>query len=122
MIKRRQFLGGLTALGGAYMLNAYGQVSGAVLGGASPDGTAIPSGSVIIDKMGSRWTVSNGVIYRDGGTVGNTYNVSLLLWYGGKMWHIGTGGQFYVLTDLDKWLPCNDPRVEIGRASCRERV
>jgi hypothetical protein len=114
MIKRRQFLGGLTALGGAYMLNAYGQVSGAVLGGASPDGTAIPSGSVIIDKMGSRWTVSNGVIYRDGGTVGNTYNVSLLLWYGGKMWHIGTGGQFYVLTDLDKWLPCNDPRVAVA--------
>ncbi|SIT45544.1 conserved exported hypothetical protein [Paraburkholderia piptadeniae] len=113
MIKRRQFLGGLTALGGAYLLNAYGQTSG-IAAGASPDGTAIPSASSIIDKMGSKWTVSNGVIYRNGSTVGNTYNVSLLLWYGGKMWHIGTDGQFYVHTDLDKWLPCSDPRVAVG--------
>ncbi|SEJ81796.1 hypothetical protein [Paraburkholderia diazotrophica] len=80
------------------------------LGGTSPDGTTIPSASYIIDKAGAMWTVVNGVIYRNGGTVGNTYNVSLLLWYGGKIWHIGTGGQFYVLTDLDRWLPCNDPR------------
>ncbi|MBN3752093.1 hypothetical protein G3N95_04015 [Paraburkholderia sp. Tr-20389] len=114
MIKRRQFLGSLTALGGGYLMSTYGQAFGAVTSGASPDGTTIPSASVIIDKMGSRWTVKNGVVYRNGLTVGNTYNVSLLLWYGGKIWHIGTGGQFYVCADLDVWLPCSDPRVAVA--------
>jgi len=77
----------------------------------SADGTTIPSASYIIDKVGNVWTVANGVIYRNYKTVGNTYNVSLLLWYGGKIWHRGTGGQFYVCTDLSTWLPCNDPRI-----------
>ncbi|WP_109479981.1 hypothetical protein [Paraburkholderia sp. C35] len=80
------------------------------LGGTSPDGTTIPSASYILDKTGAMWTVVGGVIYKNGKTVGNTYNVSLLLWYGGKIWHKGTGGQFYVCTDLGAWLPCNDPR------------
>jgi len=81
------------------------------LGGTSADGTTIPSATYIIDKTGAIWTVVNGVIYRNRATVGNTYNVSLLLWYGGKIWHRGTGGQFYVLADLDRWLPCDDPRL-----------
>ncbi|MEM5433706.1 hypothetical protein [Paraburkholderia diazotrophica] len=81
------------------------------LGGTSADGTAIPSASYIIDKVGNVWTVVSGVIYRNNNTVGNTYNVSLLLWYGSKIWHCGTGGQFYVYTDAGTWLPCNDPRI-----------
>ncbi len=81
------------------------------LGGTSADGTTIPSAKYIIDKVGNVWTVVNGVIYRNNQTVGNTYNVSLLLWYGGKIWHRGTGGQFYVCTDISTWLPCNDPRI-----------
>jgi len=113
MIKRRQFLRGLTALGGSYVLTGYGQSSSGSAG-ASPDGTTIPSASSIIDKTGATWTVVKGVIYRNGRTVGNTYSVSLLLWYGGKMWHIGTGGQFYVCNDLDQWLPCSDPRVDVA--------
>jgi hypothetical protein len=80
----------------------------------SADGTTIPSASYIIDKVGAMWTVVNGIIYRNTQTVGNTYNVSLLLWYGGKIWHRGTGGQFYVCTDLSTWLPCNDPRIVIA--------
>ncbi|OLL31083.1 hypothetical protein BTH42_12760 [Burkholderia sp. SRS-W-2-2016] len=109
MITRRQFLGCLTAVGGSYLMNAYGQVSS-----TSADGTTIPSASTIIDKNGSKWTVNNGVIYRNGSTVGNTYNVSLLLWYGGRIWHVGTGGQFYVCNDADQWLPCSDPRVAVA--------
>ncbi|MPW22812.1 hypothetical protein GCT13_39945 [Paraburkholderia sp. CNPSo 3157] len=79
--------------------------------GTSADGTTIPSADYIIDKTGAVWTLVNGVIYRNNQTVGNTYNVSLLLWYGGKIWHCGTGGQFYVCNDVDIWLPCNDPRI-----------
>ncbi|CAG9231750.1 conserved hypothetical protein [Paraburkholderia sabiae] len=81
------------------------------LGGTSADGTTIPSASYIIDKTGAMWTVVGGVIYRNNKTVGNTYNVSMLLWYGGKIWHKGTGGQFYVNTDVAGWLPCSDPRI-----------
>jgi hypothetical protein len=45
------------------------------LGGTSPDGTAIPSATYIIDKSNNVWTVVGGVIYRNNQTVGNTYNV-----------------------------------------------
>ena len=85
------------------------------MGGTSADGTTIPSASYIIDKAGAVWTVVGGVIYRNNKTVGNTYNVTLLLWYGGKIWHRGTGSQFYVLSDVStSWLPCTDPRIAIA--------
>ncbi|MBP0594413.1 hypothetical protein J8I87_33065 [Paraburkholderia sp. LEh10] len=91
------------------------------MGGTSADGTSLPSSPYIIDKVGAVWTLVNGVIYRNGSTVGNTYNVSLLLWYGGKIWHCGTGGQFYVNVDVrnvaSQWLPCNDPRIAIAPAA-----
>jgi hypothetical protein len=123
MLNRREFLTGLTALAGSYILTACGGSSeGAdALSGIdksttatpSPDGATIPSGTSLVDKSGNVWTVSNGVIYRNGATVGNTYNVSLLLWYGARMYHCGTGGQFYVWTNL-MWLPCGDPRQAVA--------
>lgn len=79
---------------------------------ASPDGTTIPSAASITDNGGSVWTLSGGVIYRDGATVGDTYNVTLLLWYGGNVWHQGTGGQFYVCTN-SQWLKVTDPRIPL---------
>ncbi len=84
------------------------------LGGTSADGTTVPSASYIIDRMGALWTVSNGMVLRNNAYVGVTSNVALLLWYGGKVWYRSTGGQFYVCTDLDKWLPCNDPRIAVA--------
>ena len=80
---------------------------------ASPDGTTIPSATSITDNGGNVWTVSGGVIYRNGGTVGNTYNVSVLLWYGGMVYHCGTGGQWYVVLD-NVWRPCTDPRIALS--------
>ncbi|MBC8739967.1 hypothetical protein F6X40_25015 [Paraburkholderia sp. UCT31] len=152
MIKRRQFIGGLTALSASYLLTACGGGSGssnatgkaaaatgasgaAAASGASatsstadntspvakasvpnmsPDGTSLPSAPYIIDQFGATWTLSNGVIYRNGATFGITYNVSLVLFYGGKIWHCGTGGEFYVTADVPNlWLHCNDPRIAI---------
>ncbi|MCC8401094.1 hypothetical protein LJ655_04155 [Paraburkholderia sp. MMS20-SJTN17] len=157
MIKRRQFLSGLTALSASYLLpacggggsgNASNKASGAAdasgasgtaaasgasgssatasstkdtttpvandANGTSPDGTTLPASPYIIDKTGAKWTLSNGVIYCNGATVGDTYNVSLVLWYGGKIWHCGTGGQYYVIAGVaNRWLPCNDPRIAI---------
>jgi hypothetical protein len=82
------------------------------LGGTSPDNTAIPSATYFIDKSNNVWTVVGGVIFRNNQTVGTTYNVSLLLWFGGKVWHIGTG-VFFVLSGNDTWLRCNDPRIPV---------
>ncbi|WP_438390232.1 cellulase family glycosylhydrolase [Caballeronia sp. DA-9] len=130
MLKRRQFLGCLTALSGSYMLAACGgssdggSVSGAAVNSASSskavvnaavsnmsaDATMIPPASSIIDAQGRVWTVSNGVIYRDGSVVGVNFNVALLLWYGGRMWHTNTSGQCYLWTDAAGWLQASDPR------------
>jgi hypothetical protein len=83
------------------------------LGGTSADGTAIPSSTYIIDKLNNVWTVVGGVVYRNNQTVGTTYNVSLLLWFGGKIWHIGTG-VFFVLSGNDTWERCiGDPRTPV---------
>ncbi len=130
MLKRRQFLGGLTALAGSYLLSACG--GGGEDGGASPaakasasptakaaaasaNGTVMPSAASITDSAGDVWTLANGVIYRNGSTVGNTYDVSLVLWYGGKIWARGTGGQFYVNAEVaEQWLPCGDPRIDVA--------
>jgi len=87
------------------------------LGGTSADGTTVPSATQIIDKIGSIWTLSNGAVLRDNSAVGSTPNAALLLWYGGKLWYQSTGGQFYVCTDLDQWLPCSDPRIAVAPAS-----
>ena len=84
------------------------------LGGTSADGTTIPQASYIIDKVGALWTVSSGRVLRNNAYVGLTSNVSLLLWYGGKIWYRSTGGRFYVCTDLDQWLPCSDPRIVVA--------
>jgi hypothetical protein len=56
-------------------------------------------------------------VLRNNAAVGTTSNVSLLLWYGGKLWYRTTGGQFYVCTDVEQWLACSDPRVPAAAAS-----
>ncbi|MFM0037315.1 hypothetical protein PQQ53_24595 [Paraburkholderia strydomiana] len=88
------------------------------LGGTSADGTTLPASPYIVDKTGAIWTLVNGVILRNGAAVGNTYNVSLVLWYGGKVWHCGTGGQFYVNAGVaTQWLPCSDPRNAVAASA-----
>ncbi|SIT42967.1 conserved exported hypothetical protein [Paraburkholderia ribeironis] len=91
------------------------------LGTTSPDGTTMPSASSIIDKTGAVWTLVNGVIYTNGVVAGNNYNVSLVLWYGGKIYCSNTSGQFYVNADVRnvkaQWLACNDPRIPVAPAA-----
>lgn len=107
----------LAAAGAASIALATGLTTGTALAAdspnASPDGTAIPPATSFTDNGGNVWTLSGGVIYRNGGTVGNTYNVTVLLWYGGMVYHCGTGGQWYVVLN-DTWRPCTDPRVSLS--------
>jgi hypothetical protein len=123
-IPRRIFLGAAAAASASVVLAAAAppsRASASPLGvrpmtdspNASPDGTTIPSAASITDNGGHVWTLSGGVIYRDGATVGNTYNVSLLLWYGGMVYHCGTGSQWYVVLG-SVWRPCSDPRIPLS--------
>jgi hypothetical protein len=111
-ISRRSFLG---AAGAAALTVATGTsvASAADSPNASPDGTTIPSATSLTDNGGAVWTLSGGVIYRNGATVGDTYNVSVLLWYGGRVYHCGTGGQWYVCFN-DVWLKVTDPRIALS--------
>ncbi|MGG1943840.1 hypothetical protein AB1286_03405 [Trinickia sp. NRRL B-1857] len=84
------------------------------LGGTSADGTAIPPAPYIIDKQNNQYTLSNGYIYKNGVKDPYSYNVSLLLWYGGMIYQEGTGGQFYVKTWMNTWKPCRDPRINMA--------
>nr|WP_242538551.1 hypothetical protein [Trinickia acidisoli] len=84
------------------------------LGGTSADGTAIPPASYIIDKQSNEWTMTGGYIYKNGVKDPYSYNVSMLLWYGGMIYQEGTGGQFYVLTWMNTWKPCSDPRINLA--------
>jgi hypothetical protein len=81
------------------------------LGGTSADGTTIPSASYIIDKSSNMWTLANGFIYKNGVKDPGSYNVSMLLWFGGLIYQAGTGGQFYVVSPNGNWLPSADPRT-----------
>jgi hypothetical protein len=129
MMKRRRFLGQVAALAGGHALMALGaletdeaiaasnvvsptSVSHAALA-ISADGTVIPSASSIVDKLLNVWTLNNGFIYKNGVKDKDSYNVSLLLWYGGMIYQRGTGGQFYVMTWAGRWLPCADPRIPL---------
>jgi len=84
------------------------------LGGTSVDGTSIPSATYIVDKNWAVWTVVGGVIYCNGATVGNTYAVSLLLWYGGMLYACASGGNFWVYSNAKVWTSCNDPRIPLA--------
>ena len=109
MNKRRQFLGALTAFGGSYILTACGGGGSDLAAGAAGDavakatarastsanGTTMPPASSIVDNSGNTWTLSGGSVYRNGAKAGNTYNVSLVLFIGGVIYHQGTGSQFY---------------------------
>ncbi|HZZ13325.1 MAG TPA: hypothetical protein VFE79_21775 [Paraburkholderia sp.] len=77
---------------------------------ASADGTTVPPAAVIVDDQNGTWTLVGGSVYRNGVGAGNTYNVSLLLWFGAAIYHEGTGGQFYGW-DGSNWHACNDPRL-----------
>lgn len=87
----------------------------------SPDGTTMPSASSIIDWSGDVWTLVNAVIYKNGTVVGPNFNVALVLWYGGKVYHCNTSGNWYVNADprnfAVQWLACTDPRIAVAPAA-----
>lgn len=123
-IPRRLFLGAAAAASASLALAAAApppRASATPLGlrpmgdspTASPDGTTIPSATSITDNAGAVWTVTGGVVYRNGATVGTTFDTALLLWYGGVIYCANTSGQFYACWNA-VWLHCTDPRIPVS--------
>nr|WKF61676.1 hypothetical protein HUO10_006208 [Paraburkholderia busanensis] len=84
-------------------------------GTVSADGTTLPAAANIIDKSGAKWTLVNGVVYKNGTVVGTNFNVSLVLWYGGKVYHCNNSGNFYANAEVAaQWLACTDPRIAVA--------
>ncbi|KAA1006837.1 hypothetical protein FVF58_25105, partial [Paraburkholderia panacisoli] len=125
MVKRRQFIGGLAALGGSYLLTACGGggedgssgTTGAATSKAtahastaSASGTAMPPASSITDSAGAVWTLSGGLLYKNGAVAGGNYNVALALWYNGSIYHQNKSGQFYQWNG-SAWVSTIDPRL-----------
>jgi hypothetical protein len=75
----------------------------------SADGTTIPSASQIIDNEGDVWTVSSGVIYRNGSLAGYSANVILLVFKNGKVYQENSAGGFW-FWDGSTWVDSSDPR------------
>jgi len=98
--------------------SAWGSCIDPRLGTVSADGTTLPSAPYILDKSGAKWTLVNGVVYKNGTVVGVNYNVSLVLWYGGKIYHCNTSGHFYANAEVSsQWLACTDPRIAVAPAA-----
>lgn len=125
-IPRRLFLGVIAAASASAAFAASDGASAGPLGAgplevrpladspnASPDGTTIPSAAAITDNAGRVWTVSGGVIACNGSPVGDTFNVALLLWYGGMIYHVNTGGDWYVVNE-GVWRHSTDPRIPLA--------
>jgi len=82
----------------------------------SPNGTTIPAdGAVIIDGSGARWTVTDGVVRRNGvDTVSS--NVRTLLYYGGVVYQSNASGGWWKWVS-DGWQDSFDPRVSTSTPS-----
>jgi hypothetical protein len=78
---------------------------------ASPSGTTIPSGDKIFDSAGDAWTLTSGVVLENGADVGYTANVSLVLYYKGKIYQENSSKDWWSWTS-GAWVAVSgDPRV-----------
>lgn len=126
-MKRRQFLGCLTAAASSYVLVACGGGGTDALGNiasggdsavanaaagvtASPNGTTVPSASKIVDNAGNVWTLSKGYVYKNGVKDSHAYNMTMLLWYNGAIYGENTSKAFYQYVG-PSWKQCLDPRL-----------
>jgi hypothetical protein len=76
---------------------------------ASVSGTAIPPATSISDSSGAVWTVKSGVVYRANVAAGFTDQVTLLLWYAGKIYQKNVANLWWVWQN-NAWVVSADPR------------
>ncbi len=77
---------------------------------ASLNGTTIPSASSIADSSLNTWTVSSGVVYKNGMAAGYTANVTLLLYYNGTIYQKNNVGSWWSWNGSTWVTVSSDPR------------
>ncbi|NYH27175.1 hypothetical protein GGD40_006746 [Paraburkholderia bryophila] len=82
----------------------------------SLSGTAIPPAASIVDSSVAVWTVKSGVVYRAGQPAGFTSQVTLLLWYAGKIYQQNAANLWWVWAN-NNWTASADPRTPIVAAA-----
>ena len=82
----------------------------------SLSGTAIPPANSIVDSSNAVWTVQNGVVYRAGRPAGFTSQVTLLLWYAGKIYQENVDNLWWVWENKT-WAVSADPRLSSAASS-----
>jgi hypothetical protein len=82
----------------------------------SVSGAAIPPAMSINDSSGAVWTVKGGVVYRAYQKAAFTQDVTLLLWYAGKMYQQNVNKQWWVWQN-NAWVASHDPRPALSGAS-----
>jgi hypothetical protein len=76
----------------------------------SPQGTYITTTGTIVDATGAKWTVSGGVIYKDGSPAGTTSSVVLLLYYNHTIYQQNSFGGWWAWVN-NGWQATTDPRI-----------
>jgi len=74
----------------------------------SPSGTAIPSAAQIIDSSHNVWTVSAGVIYKNGALAGYSNNVTLLVYDNNLIYQENSAGGWWSWNG-STWASSSDP-------------
>lgn len=83
---------------------------------ASVSGATIPPETSINDSAGAVWTVKDGVVYRARSKAGFTENVTLLLWYAGKIYQQNVNKLWWVWQN-NTWVASADPRPAASSTS-----
>jgi hypothetical protein len=74
----------------------------------SASGTNIPAAAEITDGSDNVWTVSGGVIYKNGVLAGNSYNVKELLFENNTIYQENTSGDWYTWSG-SQWVASSNP-------------
>ena len=76
----------------------------------SPEGTTIPSATQITDSGGAMWTVSSGIVYKNGSLAGYTNAVTLLLYDNNIIYQENSAGGWWSWNG-SSWVGSSDPRI-----------
>jgi hypothetical protein len=115
MFERRQFLTGLTAVAGSYLLPAFGDSSGldgnlsASATAQARSGTVMPPASSIVDTVGNTWTLRNGAVYREGRAT-SAKEAKLVLFYKSIIYYQDRSNAWYRYAK-GRWTQSTDPRI-----------
>jgi hypothetical protein len=123
MLKRREFLTGLTAVAGSYILTACGGSSDAggdlasTAAAASRSGTLMPPATSIVDSTGKKWTLKNATVYRAGKKTAAT-SAQLVLYFKNGIYYQNTSNAWFSWTDSSgNWTSSTDPRSTTAAAT-----